>query len=155
MQITNPVRVERRYTQKLHGRPDDVFPLLCPVREQEWVEGWNPLVVYSLSGFAENNCIFTTGDEKPDSIWVITEFDSERHKLSIVKVTPGMTVAQISISLSQDAAGHTNADVVYLYTAISPDGEQFVNNYSEEFFEKFMQYSEQALNSFLDARSYR
>ncbi len=154
MQITNPVRVERRYKQKLHGKPDDVFPLLCPVREQEWVAGWNPLVVYSRSGFAEKNCIFTTGDEKPDSIWVITEFDTERHKLSIVKVTPEMTVAQISISLSPDEKGHTNADVVYLYTAISPDGEQFVNDYSEEFFEKFMQYSEQILNNFLDARSY-
>ena len=153
MRITNPVRVERRYTQKLHGKPDDVFPLLCPVREQEWVEGWDPLVVYSRSGFAENNCVFTTGDEKPDSIWVITEFDSERHKLSIVKVTPGMTVARISISLSQNAVGHTNADIVYLYTAISPKGEQFVHDYSEEYFEKFMQYSEQVLNNFLDAKS--
>ena len=34
------------------------------------------------------------------------------------------------------------------------EGEQFVNGYSEEYFEKFMQYSEQVLNNFLDAKNY-
>ena len=75
MQIINPVRVIRSYTQKLRGKPADVFPLLCPVREREWARGWDPLAVYSMSGFAENDCIFTTGEENPESFWVITDFD--------------------------------------------------------------------------------
>ena len=98
MQIIDPVRVRRSYTQKLRGKPADVFPLLCPVREREWAEGWDPLAVYSTSGFAENDCIFTTGEENPESFWVITDFDPLRYRLEIVKVTPGMTVARITIS---------------------------------------------------------
>jgi len=152
MQISPPVRVERKYVQKLRGKPGEIFPLLCPVREREWAEGWDPLVVYTLSGFAENNCIFTTGEEKPESIWVITEFDAVRLRMELIKVTPDMTVGRIVIALSDDGSGDTAADVSYTYTAIGPGGEEFVRDYSEEFFERFMQYSESALNAYLDAR---
>lgn len=150
MQIISPVRVTRRYTQKLRGKPADVFPLLCPVREREWVQGWDPLAVYSESGLAENDCIFTTGEKAPESIWVITQFDPVDHILEILKVSPGMTVARITISLAESDSGDTDAEVVYMYTAISPDGEEFVENYSQEFFDRFMQFSESALNNFLD-----
>jgi len=150
MQIINPVRVRRRYTQKLRGKPADVFPLLCPVREREWAEGWDPLAVYSKSGFAEKDCVFTTGEKNPESIWVITEFDPAGHRLAIVKVSPGMTVAAIMISLAENESGNTDAEVVYTYTAISREGEEFVKDYSQDFFDRFMQFSESALNSFLD-----
>jgi len=73
MQIIDPVRIKRSYTQKLRGKPADVLPLLCPVREREWASGWDPLAVYSMSGFAENDSIFTTGEENPESIRVIAD----------------------------------------------------------------------------------
>ena len=149
MLIVEPVRVERSYVQKLRGKPGSVFPLLCPVREAEWAEGWDPLTVYTLSGFAESDCVFTTGEHDPDSIWVITDYDRKRHRLEIVKVTPGMTVGRIRIDLCENDTGGTDAAVSYMYTAIGPDGEQFVRAYSEEFFKQFMQYSEAALNDFL------
>ena len=152
MQIIDPVRVRRSYIQKLRAKPADVFPLLCPVREREWAEGWDPLAVYSKSGLAESDCIFTTGQEDPESIWVITEFDPVRHSLEIVKVSPGMTVCRITINLAEDESGNTDADVTYMYTAISPEGEQFVGEYSQEFFNGFMQFSESALNIFLEKR---
>lgn len=150
MQIIKPVRVERTYTQKLQGKPRDVFPLLCPVREKEWVDGWDPLAVYTQSGFAEGDCVFTTGEKNPESIWVITRFDAAENKLEIVKVTPGMTVGRIQIALSENETGGTDAEVVYMYTALSPDGENFVRDYSEDFFKMFMQFSESALNKFLE-----
>jgi len=152
MQVIDPVRAKRNYTQKLRGKPADVFPLLCPVREREWTEGWDPLSVYSTSGFAESDCIFTTGEENPESFWVITDFDPRHYRLGIVKVTPGMTVARITICLSENESGNTDAEVSYMYTAISPDGEEFVKGYSQEFFDGFMQFSESALNNFLDKR---
>lgn len=150
MQIVEPVRVERTYTQKLHGKPDFIFPLLCPVRETEWAAGWNPLAVFTQSGFAETDCVFMTGEENPESIWVMTSFDTDRHRLEIVKVTPGMTVGRISIALKESESGGTDAEVVYKYTAISPDGEEFVRGYSDDFFRRFMQFSESALNDYLD-----
>ncbi len=149
MQIVDPVRVERSYTQKLRGKPDIIFPLLCPVREAEWIAGWDPLSVFTKSGFAEKDCVFTTGDQDPDSIWIITRFDFSDHWLEIVKVTPGMTVGKIRIKLIENEAGETDAEVCYMYTAISSEGENFVRDYSEEFFQSFMKFTESALNDFL------
>lgn len=149
MRIVDPVRVERSYTQKLRGKPGAIFPMLCPVREAEWAEGWDPLSIFTKSGFAEKDCVFTTGEQGPDSIWTITSFDSNNHCLEILKVTPGMTVGRIKIKLSENAAGETDAEVRYMYTAISSEGEDFVRDYSEEFFKSFMRYTESALNDFL------
>jgi hypothetical protein len=53
MKVMQPCRVTRTYLQKIQAPPEEVFPLLCPVRETEWVRGWDPIVVYSHSGLAE------------------------------------------------------------------------------------------------------
>jgi len=150
MQIVEPVRVERTYVQKLRGKPEDIFPLLCPVREKEWAPGWDPLEVYTRSGFAETDCIFTTGEGKPESIWVITDFDSTNYKVEIIKFTPDMTVGRINIALSKNDTGQTDAHITYMYTAIGTDGEKFVRGYSEDFFQDFMKFSESTLNHFLE-----
>jgi hypothetical protein len=152
MQIFDPVRVKRSYTQKLNGRPDEVFSLLCPVREKEWAKGWDPIAVYSASGFAEKDCVFTTGGEAPESIWVITEFDPALHLIEIIKVSPGLTACRITISLTENDSGNTDLHVEYTYTAISSDGEEFVRGYTQEFFDRFMRFSESALNDFLENR---
>ena len=33
MKVMAPCRVTRTYVQKIQAHPDEVFPLLCPVRE--------------------------------------------------------------------------------------------------------------------------
>lgn len=44
-----------------HPAPlERVFPLLCPVREREWLQGWDATMVCSESGVAEPGCVFTT-----------------------------------------------------------------------------------------------
>ena len=52
MIVEKPTRAIRTYVQDLAAPPERVFPLLCPVRETEWVEGWDPLFVASASGLA-------------------------------------------------------------------------------------------------------
>ena len=53
MNIIKPLRVARSYTQRLVAEPSAVFPLLCPVREADWIEDWDPICVFSNSGTAE------------------------------------------------------------------------------------------------------
>lgn len=149
MQMIRPVRVERTYIQKIEAAPAEVFPLLCPVRETEWVDGWEPLAVYSYSGVAEPDCIFVTGEGQPESYWVITERDPSTWLTRMIKVTPGMTVAKITIVLRQNEDGGTDARVTYLYTALTEEGEDFVRSYSEEYYEEFMRYWEMTLNAYL------
>lgn len=149
MIVETPYRVTRSYVQKLHAPPADVFPLLCPVRETEWVRGWNPIVVYSNSGVAEPDCIFLTGEGEPDSVWVITRQDRQEYELEIIKVTPWTTVVKINISLGQNEEAETDAEVTYTYMALSEKGKEFVDNYTESYFQEFMQYWETTLNAYL------
>ena len=58
MKIAAPNRVRHTYVQKLVASPAEVFPLLCPVREADWLDGWDPLEVWSRSGVAEPDCVF-------------------------------------------------------------------------------------------------
>lgn len=153
MEVAIPYRVVRKYTQTLEGAPEKVFALLCPVRETEWVPGWNPLIVYTNSGYAETECIFVTGDSKAESLWVMTDYDKARLCLEIIKVTPWTTVAKINIRLRGNDKGETDAEIVYSYTALDEAGKQFVDDYSEDYFEQFMQFWQASLNKYLTVGS--
>jgi hypothetical protein len=152
MQTMEPIRVERTYTQKLHATPGEVFPLLCPVREMEWVAGWHPLAVYSRSGFAEPDCVFLTGEAGAESVWVITRHDPTNFHLEILKVTPWTTIARITVLLKPGESGGTDAEVTYSYMALDEAGKEFVENYTEGYYEEFMRYWESSLNAYLDSR---
>jgi len=53
MDVKRPVRVSHQYTQRIRASTKEVFPLLCPVREQEWIPRWDPVLVAAESGIAE------------------------------------------------------------------------------------------------------
>ncbi len=149
MDVREPLRVKHTYRQKLKAPPDTVFPLLCPVREREWVSGWNPLVVHSFSGHAERDCVFVTLDGESEAIWVVIDFDPQNRRIEFVKVTPGITVGRVSIALQSDGYGGTLADVTYMYTALSERGYSFVKQFTEEAYLVFMRRWEEALNHYL------
>ena len=77
MNIVKPNRVSRSYLQKLVAEPSVVFPLLCPVREADWIEGWRPVSVTSDSGIAELDCVFVTSAAPNNAVWYITRHESE------------------------------------------------------------------------------
>lgn len=150
MTIQPPVRVRRTYRQHLDAPPGRVFPLLCPVREADWVPEWDPSLVLTASGIAEEDAVFIMPeDETDDAIWVITEHDPADHVVAFVKVTPGHTVGRIEIALAPDGSEHTVATVTYQYTALSAAGAAFVRDFTEAAYATFMQAWERQLNHYL------
>ena len=72
-------RVSRSYCQTINANPNIVFPLLCPVREAEWLDEWSYNLIYSESGVAEEGCVFSTAYKgEKDTIWIITEHNKEK-----------------------------------------------------------------------------
>lgn len=150
MTVTPPVRARHTYTQRLLAPPERVFPLLCPVREAEWVPGWAPRLVVSTSGVAEPSCVFVTPDDGAEAVWVVTEHDPARYRVGFVKVTPGRTVGQIAIALHPGPGpDETEAEVTYQFTALSAEGEAAVAAFTAEHYLAFMQEWEAALNHYL------
>jgi hypothetical protein len=149
MKILSPVRVRHSFTQRLLGSVEEVFPLLCPVREAEWIDGWEPEVVYSASGRAEEGCVFVTRDGGDEAIWVVDVHDPEAGVLEMVKSTPGCLVTRIRIEVENDGPGRSRALIAYEQTSLSPRGDGLVASYSREVYETFMRRWEARLNHFL------
>ena len=155
MIIHPPIRVSHTYRQTLDATPDDILPLLCPVREAEWVPGWAPRLVLSSSGFVERDCIFITPDPaagpEAEAVWTVLEFDRDARTVEMLKVTPGFLVVRLSIVL-RPREGGSHADVTYTYTALGPIGEEFVRTRPAEAYSAFMRGWEAALTAYLRTR---
>ena len=150
MNIQKPNRVTRTYVQKLISDPAAVFPLLCPVREADWDQGWDPLLVISESGFAEPNCVFMTPSEPQDAIWYMAQHEPASGLIEMLKVTPGVTACKLTISLRQ-VPGGSEATVTYSHTSLGEAGDKFVDEFTQEFYEGLMQEWESRLNHYLRA----
>jgi hypothetical protein len=148
MVIKKPVRVTRTFTQHLVAEPSRVFPLLCPVREADWLEGWDPLLIVSESGIAEPDCVFVTPAKPHDAVWFILQHEPERGFVEILKITPDVTACRLSIQLASSSAG-TDAVITYSHTSLGPHGDAFVAGFTEEFYERFMRDWESRMNHYL------
>jgi hypothetical protein len=153
VRIQKPHRLQHSYVQSLQGTPETVFPLLCPVRELDWVPGWDPHWVLSQSGVAEPECIFSTSGEPSAAIWIISCHQPENYYLEMYKVTPGNTVGKLCIQLRATGAESCAAEISYEYTALGPAGDEFLEGFTAEWYEAFMHGWQNALNHYLQTGS--
>jgi hypothetical protein len=147
-------RILHDYTQTNCAAPGRVFPLLCPVREADWVPGWDYTLIYSQSGVAELGCVFTTPNQHgPETTWIVTEYDPSAFRIAFLWIWPGMVATQIRISLRPgESAGTTESLVSYTYTGLSPEGNREIARYDEAWFRGKMQSWEKAINHYLKKR---
>ena len=148
MIVTKPNRVTRTFKQQLLAEPSKIFPLLCPVREADWIDGWDPLVVFSESGVAELDCVFLTEASPSNAIWYITRYESGNGFVEMIKITPTVTVCKLTIQL-RPVKGGSEAAITYAHTSIGPEGDTFVESFTEERYREFMQDWEARINHYL------
>jgi hypothetical protein len=151
--VRAPCRVRHVYTQSIQALPAEVFPLLCPVRECDWVPGWRPDWVISASGVAERGCVFQTPAEggNPPATWYVTRHDPQACEVEMIKTIPGHTVTRLEIRLREDGSAGTRAEIAYEFTALGPAGEAFVKTCTSSWYEAFMRGWEAAMNDYLTA----
>jgi hypothetical protein len=142
--------VTHEYTQTNCAAPEKVFPLLCPVREADWVPGWQYRLIYSQSGVAEAGCVFITPNEDgSETIWLVTEYEPAAFKIAFAWVNPGLIAAQISIRLEAESSNETTAHICYTYTGLSEQGNREVQRYDSEWFAHKMRSWQAAINHYL------
>ncbi|HRC86912.1 MAG TPA: hypothetical protein PK413_14985 [Thermoanaerobaculia bacterium] len=148
MEIRKPNRATRTYTQRLVAEPSKVLPLLCPVREADWIEGWDPCLVISHSGVVERDCVFTTPGQPQEAIWYVTRHEPEEGQVEMIRITPGLTACRLTIQLRPVPTG-SEATITYSHTSLGPEGDAFVASFTEEFYRQFMRDWETRLNHYL------
>jgi hypothetical protein len=144
-------RVSRTYVQRNTAPPEEVFPLLDPVREREWAHGWECTMVYSESGLGEEGCVFLTRHpDESETVWTMTERDFERLRVGFALVTPGFRVGRIEIALDPNADGTTAAAITYTFTGLSEQGNDWIDAYTEAAFVERMKRWEAEINHYLE-----
>lgn len=149
MRITAPNRVRRSYTQRLVAEPARVFPLYCPVREAEWLEGWDPVVVLSRSGFAEPDAVFVTDDHGSAAFWYVTRQDADAGLVEMIKVVPDVVATRLTIHL-RAVEGGSEATISYAHTSLGPAGDDVVASFTEERYRAFMEDWQDRMNHYLE-----
>lgn len=152
----NPVdsgRVTRSYTQHIEARPDLVFPLLCPAREADWLEGWIDEVemLHSQSGLAEDGGVFRTRvPGRPETVWMITRHDPAQRVVEFFRVTTGLLATRLRIGVEARRDGSSSVQITYVFTPLGAAGRAFLEeNHSEDAFRKDMSWWEDSMNHWL------
>lgn len=143
-------RITHQFTQTNSALPERVFPLLCPVRESDWVPGWQYRMIYSRSGVAESGCVFITPNEDgSETTWLVTEYDPTAFKIAFAWITAGLVAAQIHIRLEATSSHETATHIRYTYTGLSEQGNRKAERYNREWFQHKMESWQAAINHYL------
>jgi hypothetical protein len=122
-------RAVTEYIGALDSPPEAVFPLLCPVREYEWLDGWACEMVYTESGVAEENCIFRTAFGEP-ATWNVDRYEPPRR--IAFTVVSSSHACRLSIALEPTAAGGTRIVWRRTCTGLSEAGNATVGAWSTD-----------------------
>ena len=134
-----------------HGSVEEVFPLLCPVREFDWLDGWEYQMIHSSSGLIEKGCVFTTRmDGNVDTIWYVTDYNMKNYKIVFLRVTPGENVVKIDIQLRTMGTGKTEAEIHYQYTGLNVEQNRYIETDLEQDFYNSMAWWEKSINHYLE-----
>jgi len=143
-------QITKNYKQIINGTPEEIFPLLCPVRESEWIDGWEAHIIYSQSGLIEKNCVFTTPTTNgKQTVWHVVDYDPVKHGVEFVRMTPDEQVVKITLCLEDNHNGSCSLNIAYQYTALNETQNAYFMSGLDDEFQQAMIYWERALNYFI------
>ncbi|MGD8846749.1 MAG: hypothetical protein PVJ84_22685 [Desulfobacteraceae bacterium] len=143
-------RVTKQYRQTIRALPEKVFPLLCPVREMEWLDGWHCTMIYSESGLVEEGAVFSTpGEGEPETVWIVTKHDPVNHEVEFTRITHNSRTCVLKIVVHPKDENSSYVDISYTYTGISESGNRFIDELTQEAFCEEMKFWEDSVNYFL------
>lgn len=136
-----------RHEARIGAPPEKVFPLLCPVRESEWLDGWSCRLLHSESGVAEKGAVFTTDFRAEGfSIWTVSRYEPDR-AIEFVVVFPESHVLTIGIALAPVEAAATRMTWTCAVTSLV-EPNAYVAGVDQESFDREQAFFDRALERF-------
>ena len=145
-------RFERAGTFRVQAERKDVFPLLCPVREYEWIPDWRCTMMYSDSGVAEKNALFMTRSRFHRKVMWTTITYEPASEIEYLLVMGTDATVRLSISLQEGDDQGTTIVWRMLFTAVSPLARRVLRaDFSEEKFQAMLGKREKELNRYFES----
>lgn len=139
-----------RFSHRVSAPAAVVFPLLCPVREHDWIEGWSAQTLYSESGVAEKNGVFLARyPDHSEALFFVTRHDAQAGAVEFVVLRPGLYVEKLDLALTDHGDGTTTVGWTRTYTGLTEAGNQYIQRHVDQDFETRMQGLHRSLQSYL------
>jgi hypothetical protein len=144
-----PVHAERTGTLRLQLPLHQAFALLTPEGERLWVEGWQPEYLHPLRPLdpPPEGAVFRTRHGGEETLWLVAACDAEAASADYVRVTPGSRIGTVSVRARATGRETTEAEVTYRMTALSPDGNQNLQDMTPESFLAMLRRWEAAIRA--------
>ncbi len=130
---------------------EEVFPLLCPKREEEWIPGWECETIWSNSGYNEEDAIFRT--MKPygtELYWTTLQYDIENNVVDFLITAPRLYMLRFKIHIHAIGHGILSLTFTQVFTSISEKGNAFLERYESEDFKERLRGLEEFMNQHLE-----
>lgn len=123
-----------QHSVEVHAAAKDIWPLLCPVREYDWIEGWEAELIHSESGYNEQDCMFRTRTAEGTSIdWITSRYEPETFHLEFVRFHEDGFVSRYRINLVPLTDATTRMELFMVMTGLSTKNhESFPYDYLEK-----------------------
>jgi len=132
-------RISCSYKEKIRASSKHIFPLLCPIQEYKWIDRWQCEMVYSVSGVAENNCIFKedkTGSLLFNSVvstyWVVSLYDPDNFRIQFVLATSGIMIAKINAEINAVDDDTSSVDWMFTITPMNEEANRVIGTGTEK-----------------------
>lgn len=142
-------RTIKRYVQKLNASPDKIFPLLCPTMEYKWIQPWKCEMIFSQSGFAEDNCVFRTNfpeDIEPEN-WIVSHYEKDK-TIQFIRFNNSIVI-RYNITLVDNGDSTTDAATEQIITGLNEKGNKYIDSYKDELYMEEVSTLEKMLNHYL------
>ncbi|TAK53303.1 MAG: hypothetical protein EPO25_11100 [Gammaproteobacteria bacterium] len=144
-------RVRFTHTQVYRAALEDVFPLLCPVREYEYLPQWQCRIVRLDSGLIEEGGVFTTEDG--GDVWVVARYVSNK-SIRFIRVNAWRTMSY-SIDVQPAPPGEVRLHWEQVITGLDAEGNRQVEVLRESDFRQMLDGMQALLQHYLDSGAMR
>lgn len=119
------MRDVREVSGKIESSKDVIFPLLCSVREADWLPGSSHKLVYSESNYAENYYIFQS-DYFGFGLETWVRYDHKANEsLSYIRCSENLVI-KFSIDLEEISENLTNMKINLMFTSLTEEGNKMI-----------------------------
>jgi hypothetical protein len=150
MPVLSP-RLVRTFVQHIHASPGEVFPLLCPVLEKEWLPGWDYRMIHSTSGVAERGAVFETPHPAGTTKWIVVEHQPPR-RVAFARFQPDGLLVHLDIALGRHVDGTTAVCIEYTWTPTDEAASAILSRATEQEWLETMARWEGSMNAWFERR---
>jgi len=117
-----------------------VFPLFSPEGEKLWAPGWSYTNLLGSTELQPDYVFLTdTHDHKSaQAIWIVSDYDPDKHYVSYYKVEPDQKVGKIVVECFEQSQTSTLVKITYKYIGLSDSGNRFVAGFTKEAYTEFI-----------------